>query len=344
MQRKYLVNVEDCLTCLKDISIALKHDSFERGYPVHLKLGEWQVVSLHLLPLVMAYRESPQIANPTIKIIKQLTSRVDVPVSSRHLLLQILQSLKEAFADKDVFITLMAKLIAAMDDDTETQADSDGRNGNTKDDMVEIIQIMCNLVSVPDPQPGDAGFTPLRKTLHKTYVTHFIQENLMDVLLFFAEEVEADQDVNQAWLVVEMLYHILTHIDPEVILSNRKAKGKKVLSELLERDQAHARLTRAPSSRHARFGTVMQQRDAVGGSSISASVSQMYQVSRGSKIWGQTFKDKEGSEQKRNLFHDPFFVDMEEGSVREHNQLNPYVRQSLGTTIDMSDHVLSGLC
>jgi len=173
-KRMYLVNESECSGCLKDLLIALKHDDSEKGYPIHLKLGDWQIVPDKLLPLLMAYRSAEDqqpIINPTIKMIKTLTTHLDVPPALKPVLLRTLQGHKEAFATKDVFVTLMGKLMQVMDDDAETQGDDSGARDSTMDvNMVDVIQIMCNLVSVPDPQPGDAGFTPLRKTLQKTYI------------------------------------------------------------------------------------------------------------------------------------------------------------------------------
>merc|ERR1719449_472076 len=87
----------------------------------------------------------------------------------------------------------------------------------------------------------------------------------------------------------------------------------------------------------------MQKRDALGGISNSATMIEKSEVSKGSRVWGRDFKNNLGSGNKQNMFHDPFFVDLEEGSVRDHNYINPHVKQALETSNDLSEAILSGL-
>jgi replication fork protection complex subunit Tof1/Swi1 len=339
---RYLVNKDECLTCLKDIEIALKQDNVDQGFMVHLKLGEWKVVSDHLIPLFIAYREEPIISSVVLKVLVRLTRRVDVFPNDKRRLLQHLQDYKEAFVKKDVFIIIMGMLVESLDeeDDTEQpQIETKEKQGTFED----VLTLIGNLMCTPDPNPGDAGYTPLRAQLQVWYIRHFHTEGVLDFLQLFAEQLEADHNVTQAWILVEILYHIVTQVDPEGILKSRKEKDKKVMAQLLEKAESHARLSRAPTSRHARFGTVMQHRDAVGGATFSASVSAINRVSKGSKVWGRDFKNSYGSENKQNMFHDPFFVDLEEGSVKEHNQINPHLRQANDSAHDLGESVCTGL-
>jgi hypothetical protein len=46
---------------------------------------------------------------------------------------------------------------------------------------------------------------------------------------------------------------------------------------------------------------------------------------------------------KSNLYHDPFFVDLQEGSVREHHQLHPCYAAASGARAIVDPEVLSGL-
>jgi hypothetical protein len=336
----YLGDPEECMTCLKDLLIALRQDNQEQGYMVHLKLGEWKVLSEHLVPLFAAYREKRDLATTVLKVMMHLTTHVDVHPSEKLRLLHYLQDYKEAFVKKDVFIILMHFLVESMEDEEDTQQKE---TAERSDAFEEILALLRNLMSVPDPRPGDAGYTPLRKTLQLSYIKHFHDEGVLDFFLLFAEQLESDRNADQVWALLEILYHIVTQLDPEGVMQSRKEKERRVLAELLERDQDHTRLTRTQSSRHSRFGTTIQKRDALGGVSTSATMFQTEGVSKSGRMAARDFRNNLGSGQKQNMFHDPFFADLEEGSVRDHNQLNPHVKQALETSNDLSESVLCGL-
>jgi hypothetical protein len=337
---QYLVNKDECMNCLKDLLIALKQDTRESGNLVHLKLGEWKVLPEHLVPLFAAYREDREMSTTVLKVLMHLTNHVEVNPMQKSTLLRYLQDYKEAFVKKDVFIILMGMLVESMEDEEETQQRGDGERNDV---FEEVLTLLCNLMSLPDPRPGDAGFTPMRQSLQLSYIRHFHDEGVLDFFLLFAEQLEADRNAEQVWALLEILYHIVAQLDPEIIMQTRNDKKKSVLKDLLERDQAHARITRSQGSRHSRFGTTMQKRDALGGVSNSASMGDNAAVSKGTKVWGRDFKNRLGSEKKMNMFHDPFFVDLEEGSVRDHNQINPHVRQSLEMAHDLGKDVLGGI-
>mmetsp|Transcript_47547 Transcript_47547/g.85848 ORF Transcript_47547/g.85848 Transcript_47547/m.85848 type:complete len:1148 (+) Transcript_47547:102-3545(+) len=343
-QEQYFCRKDECMSCLADISIALKHDSREpeRGYQVHLKLGEWKVLPSHLVPLFAAYREDPDISGTVLKVLTELTSRVHVMPRDMLRHLEYLQDYKEAFVKKDVFIILMGMLVAFMEEEDEEES---AQPSAKKEGFEDVLFLLRNLISVPDPRPGDAGYTPMRQTLQLSYINHFHDEGVLDFFLLFAETLESDRNEKQAWALLEILYHIVTQVDPEGLMeTTRKEKNKGILKDLLERDQAHARIHRPKSSRHSRFGTVLERRDATGGITIVSSVwQQANPVTKGKKMWNKDFKNKAGNERKHNMFHDPYFVDLEEGSVKDHNQLNPHVRVALGVGTDLSEAVLEGL-
>jgi len=279
-------------------------------------------------------------ATTVLKVLMQLTMHVDVHPIEKMRLLHYLQDYKEAFVKKDVFIILMGMLVESMEDEEETQQRGDGERNDV---FEEVLTLLRNLMSVPDPRPGDAGFTPMRKDLQLSYIRHFYDEGVLDFFLLFAEQVESDRNAEHVWSLLQIVYHIIAQVDPEGVMRSRKDKDRRVLAGLLERDQAYARINRTQSSRHSRFGTTMTTRDALGGTSTSASMHQVTQASKGTRMWHKDFRNNQGSDKKQNMFHDPFFVDLEEGSVRDHNQLNPHVRQALETSNDLSDGVLSGL-
>ena len=71
-------------------------------------------------------------------------------------------------------------------------------------------------------------------------------------------------------------------------------------------------------------------------SEVSASVMQKELIRKGSALLKREFRNPLGSDKRQSMFHNPFFVDLAEGSVRDHNQLNPHVSGAqdfdIGTT------------
>eukprot|EP00929_Paragymnodinium_shiwhaense_P021216 TRINITY_DN138_c0_g1_i1.p1 TRINITY_DN138_c0_g1~~TRINITY_DN138_c0_g1_i1.p1 ORF type:complete len:1116 (-),score=365.72 TRINITY_DN138_c0_g1_i1:252-3599(-) len=348
----YLVNRDECLLCLKDLEILLKQDTAERGNAVHVKLGAWKVLPVHLLPLFEAYREDHQISVSVLKVAALLTSRTQAPYAEQLQNLEYLQDYKESFAKKDVFIVLMKMLVENMEEDElEEEAKQDvstSQGVRTPEDRKMIFEallmLLRNLVSVPDPLPGDAGFTPMRRSIQIAYIRYFYDEGFLDFMLFFAETMNTDQNVSQAWALLDILYHMCTQVNPDRLTSNRRAKERGRLGMLLGKQEVATKLVGPQTSRHSRFGTMMHARSVTGGSAIVTSVNQISTASKGSAILRREYKNQEGrTEQKRNVFQDPFFVDLEEGAAREHNQINPFARNAYEAEKDLGQTVMDGL-
>mmetsp|Transcript_44548 Transcript_44548/g.123379 ORF Transcript_44548/g.123379 Transcript_44548/m.123379 type:complete len:1118 (+) Transcript_44548:113-3466(+) len=344
LPRQYLVNRPHCLQCLKELLMDLKTPSAALVEAIHLKLGEWRTLPEHLIPLFEAYREDPEIAIAVLKLFALLTTRIQAVTEKGFMQLEYLQDYKEAFAKRDIFIVLMRLLVENMDDEEEEQGENKSAPGDRRQIFPFLLTLIRNLVSVPDPRPGDAGFTPLRRNVQHTYIKHFHNEGLFDFLLLIGESVETDSDMVQAWNLLDIIYHICTQVNPEDLTSDRKAKDKTSLAALLERDRAAAKLLMPTASRHSRFGTAMMSRSDVGGLRILSTVHDTSVVDKGKGMWRKEFMDpKARSENKQNMFHDPFFVDLEEGSVRDHNKIYPLSRNGQDVPNDLGNSVIDGL-
>jgi len=282
-KKVYLVNKENCMTCLMDILGILNKDSEEKGFITHLKLGEWKVLPEHLIPLFAAYREDKELSNLVLKIFVHLTTPKKVNPQDIGKMVHCLQDYKEAFARKDIFIILMGMLVENFGDE-ETQQDESRDESESRDVFADIFKLLCNITSVPDPRPTDAGYTPMRKTLQLSYIRLFHDEGVFDFFQLFAEQLEQEKNADQIWSLLQILYHIVAQVDPAGTMQMEKDKDKKVLADLLKKDEAFARVNRTQMTRHSRFGSTLQRRDAVGGVSTSASMNQSGQASKGSKI------------------------------------------------------------
>jgi len=334
-KQKYLARERDqCLTALLDLDKMLEEDSPESGYVVRQQLGEWQVLRRRMIPLFVSYQKDSELATNVVQLMVKLTTRVGLYGSDELQHLRHLQDYKEAFSKSDIFTVLLRLVMEALDNEA----------GPGQQFFKDVLVLIRNLVSVPDPGPGDAGYTPLRRRLQLTYIRHFHDEGVLDFFHFLGEQLvmREENNADQVWAVAEILYHICTTFDPQEMWKRRKEQKKRDLSELLARDKADSKLMAPQSSRHSRFGTSMQTFSADGSLNVSASVMQKSIIQKSSALLKKEFRNPLGSEKKQNMFHNPFFVDLAEGSVRDHNQLNPHVRGALDDRADHSEKVLLG--
>ncbi|CAK9061719.1 unnamed protein product [Durusdinium trenchii] len=322
-----------CMTSLGDVDVLLKqHDSPENGYMLRRKLGEWQVLRTRIIPLFIAYFKDSELVTNVVQLMVLLTTRVGLYGAEELEHLQHLQDYKEGFSKSEVFTILVRLLLDALDQEVGGQRF-----------FKDVLVLIRNLVSVPDPGPGDAGFTPLRSRLQLTYIRHFFDEGVLSFFHFLGEQlVLREEDADQVWALADILYHICAHFDPQEMWQSRRGRNKSELAELLARDKADSKLITSQSSRHSRFGTSMQTFSADGSLNVSASVMQKSIIQKSSALLKKEFRNPLGTDKKQNMFHNPFFVDLAEGSVREHNQLNPHVRGSLDDRASHSERILQG--
>lgn len=332
-QQYYYRSRDECMTSLGDVDVLLKqHDSPENGYMLRRKLGEWQVLRTRIIPLFIAYFKDSELVTNVVQLMVLLTTRVGLYGAEELEHLQHLQDYKEGFSKSEVFTILVRLLLDALDQEVGGQRF-----------FKDVLVLIRNLVSVPDPGPGDAGFTPLRSRLQLTYIRHFFDEGVLSFFHFLGEQlVLREEDADQVWALADILYHICAHFDPQEMWQSRRGRNKSELAELLARDKADSKLITSQSSRHSRFGTSMQTFSADGSLNVSASVMQKSIIQKSSALLKKEFRNPLGTDKKQNMFHNPFFVDLAEGSVREHNQLNPHVRGSLDDRASHSERILQG--
>eukprot|EP00434_Breviolum_minutum_P013824 symbB.v1.2.012189.t2/scaffold835.1/size159100/16 len=196
-----------CLTSLLDLDKMLKEDSPESGYMVRQKLGEWQVLPRRIIPLFLSYPKDSELVTHVVQLMVQLTTRVGLSGSEELQHLRHLQDYKEAFSKSDIFTCLLRLVMEGLDNEA----------GPGQQFFKDIVVLIRNLVSVPDPGPGDSGFTPLRRRLQLTYIRHFHDEGVLDFIHYLGEELVKNEEnkSDEVWAVAGILYHICTNFDPQ---------------------------------------------------------------------------------------------------------------------------------
>mmetsp|Transcript_13560 Transcript_13560/g.15767 ORF Transcript_13560/g.15767 Transcript_13560/m.15767 type:complete len:216 (+) Transcript_13560:104-751(+) len=177
-KQKYLIKERNqCLASLIDLNKMLQEDLPDNGYLVRRKLGEWQVVRTRIIPLFVAYEKDTELTTNVVQMMVKLTTRVGLYGSEELEHLRHLQDYKEAFSKSDIFTVLLRLVMEALDNE----------DGPGQQFFKDVLVLIRNLVSVPDPGPGDAGYTPLRRQLQLTYIRHFHDEGVLDFFHFLGE-------------------------------------------------------------------------------------------------------------------------------------------------------------
>jgi len=340
----YVADKEPCSQRLKEMLTILEGDT--EGFAAHLKLGEWKVVSNQLVPLLSYYRDDLLLFTNVLRVLVMLTAKKTLYGQDQMRHLEQLQGYKEALAQEEVFVVLMAAVVVNFDEDEEVETKEGEGDAAKKPKVLEsILELFRHIMSIPDPSLGDPGFTPIRRDLQKVYIQHFHKEGVFDFLLLYSEGCIHDEDSKKAWLLADILYSICAHLDPESLAQGREAaKEKDLLTELMTREKADTRIRAPAATRHKSFGTAIQSRTAEGTKHMKTSVLESWSVTKGSALGRREFQDRSAlNEKKQNMFHDPWFIDLEEGSVRDHNQLNTRVKNMLDMGRAIDESVLGGL-
>jgi hypothetical protein len=337
---------EEAQSCLRDAQIALSNESFHTRSAVHFKLGQWHVVQDNLVPLLCAYREDRQLTEPAIDICSTLTQRFDRDSPQFDERVRFLQDHKQALVKKDLFILLQDFIVESLDDDIGEDVEDQKAEEILQSRQVmfdKLFNLFRNILCIPDPHAGDPGFTPKRGNLQVDCLKLMCQEGFMDMLSLLLENQDVLDDEKKAWTMLDILYHMTAILDPELLVSSTARSKKHVLKESLGKSLLAEKLSMSTSSRHSRFGTMMIKQDSITGiQQMSSSLSGIASNAKGNRVMSREFKDRAGSDRKLNMFHNPFFIDLEEGQVREHSALNIHLKTT-GQRQDLPAETLEAL-
>eukprot|EP00746_Dinoflagellata_sp_MGD_P164688 gnl/MRDRNA2_/MRDRNA2_93459_c0_seq1.p1 gnl/MRDRNA2_/MRDRNA2_93459_c0~~gnl/MRDRNA2_/MRDRNA2_93459_c0_seq1.p1 ORF type:complete len:1316 (-),score=289.11 gnl/MRDRNA2_/MRDRNA2_93459_c0_seq1:10-3957(-) len=352
-RRIWLCQPKDALAALKDLQNHLKVDD---DLLVRLYLGKHRVFPDKLVPFFKSHRTDRELVAQIFKVMLRLTAPVSKEVTNLWMHIEHLQDAKEAvLEDKDNFLIISTMLVDEMGDAEQEdksadnkQIDVDAAPDQKKGMTFEmILALISNLMMIPDPVPGSPGFQPQRKNMQLQYIRLFVDESFFAVFAFFLEKLDVSKNRAQAWAFLEVFYHVCTKVDPERACRAKKPQRyKHMLGDMLSKVDLIRKARTPQSSRHSRFGTLIERRathlseEGKTVVQLSHSVEEVYRK-EGSRARG--FRGSRNTESKPNLFLDPTFVDLQEGSCREHDRVNPYILSSRELPADLPDAVFECL-
>ena len=189
-----------------------------------------------------------------------------------------------------------------------------------------VLTLIRHILEIPDPKPGDPGYSIARETMQIQLIKHLSDEGVLEVLIMFAEQVDLPRFKHLNWLFFEVFYHICATIPPGEI-ANYDQLLKVDLTRLLDMEKKKMYAQVPQYTRHSRFATasvlkaVLPARGGTGGLDLGNN-SLLNQKAARTKFYrerkmpgfvgpdGQSVEPSGGTGAPANIFKDPAFIDI----------------------------------
>jgi len=286
----------------------------------YIFLAEQRSVQEKFKPLFLHWRDDEVVQRLTLRIILRMTSPPADLQQRRDDFIRCQQDIKESLIVKDFYIILVQMIVKAMDEEAERQraGDASDEEGPSLKTAKLVLATINNLLQIPDPQPGDEGFTQQRGNLQVLLFNQLHAEQLLDVIGLFTEQLRSSAAYRKmVWVFLEVHYHILAHLSPSQLL-DPKAFSRQ-FSHLLKTESILKRDPGSRSSRHSRFGTNLVVKHQDGTTQHITSVTMGAQLSMPAEqadtsIGGRRkLRDKTARNEKKDIRHHICFKDLQHG-------------------------------
>ncbi|CAD7961189.1 unnamed protein product [Amoebophrya sp. A120] len=141
--------------------------------------------------------------------------------------------------------------------------------------VTDCLLLFRNLVAIPDPKPGDPGYTDNRRYLQLKFVKMYAKLELMPLLNTWAgEEFPMENNTRKhsdltfrdrfaRWVIFDLIYYMITKLSPAEIIEVEGGTKRDLLADYLKKDKAmraqHKKSSIKP--RHGGFGVSTSMRE-----------------------------------------------------------------------------------
>jgi len=279
----FVKNEGRCMKSLKRIRKELNIESKEEKNDALILFGDVGLLQNYLIPLAEGYGTDTKLLIEVFKVTLQLTMPIGPSDhTNAEKRLNHLRKNKSEFLKKGVLSSYLQIL------DTTLGVPSSKRTATDRLVVELTLWLLRNLLNTPDAPPAK-GIGPTQnahfKHLHDDFRTMLSREGVVDLILFLVDFVTGEG--NESWNVImlEIMYHlfrgiqvddlVLTKLDDSLagltpFKDPRRAvqSSRRPAAELAETDELAAMLVKSraktvhlqktESSRHARFGGMLQ--------------------------------------------------------------------------------------
>ena len=199
----------DCLECLKDLQRFLRRDdTFDRQ--VFHRLGQWDLVSTDLVPLIVAYQEDQDIVYNALKILTFLTMPVDPTSDLLHTQCKYLMRIKECFLANDALAVIVGLLSRPL-----------ARYPRLSEKDILVVQLVLtfirNLLCI-DSAMRDLGLENPAEEEHKAQkdvlLQRMLKDNVLELVLLVAQHCNEKTFKNDAPLVLHIVHQVFDGFSP----------------------------------------------------------------------------------------------------------------------------------
>eukprot|EP01052_Picozoa_sp_SAG31_P008100 SAG31_NODE_400_length_16240_cov_5.159098_9_plen_531_part_00 len=263
----------DWYACCRELVRHLRNQD-KINQPVFRRLGEWDVMNNHLVPLLLHAKQNPQTTDKQIFNFAKLFTLLTFPPDKeldfdiKASCYKYVQAHKSACLREGVLSSFMGVLIKPLENAMLKQ--------QTEDDIVKVelmLVLFSNLFSLPsqaDVQFGAVDYAEAQQ-LQRNLVSAAIRENLLDTLLYITQNVLDPANKALNLKVLQVWCGILQCRDPRKLAATKinaheEEKSKReALAAQRARVQAHAERRRRErakqllaGSRHGRWGGALK--------------------------------------------------------------------------------------
>ncbi|KAI5080095.1 hypothetical protein GOP47_0005574 [Adiantum capillus-veneris] len=254
------VKSEHCLENLKNLQRFLRRDH-PTSRPVFKQLGKWNTIGRDLVPIILQYRDDPELIINAVKVVVFLTMPVDALSENVAQQLDYLLDFKACFLHNDAIAVIMTLLEEPLEHlESQTFSEDDWK-------VVQLVlTLMRNLVEIQDLSLQKVAVNESMRviSIRDKVLEHLFEENVMDLLLALAQHISGPTGLlrQDSILFLEIFHHVFWGQSPEKLatannsklLVKRQKKPSGLLRAITEQEKEQLKDLRLKDlSRHSAF-------------------------------------------------------------------------------------------
>ncbi|KAI8832846.1 timeless protein-domain-containing protein [Chytriomyces cf. hyalinus JEL632] len=250
---KYVAG-DEAMECLRDLKRLLRMDNDTPDRRVFAVMGEWNVLSRDLVPLLIHSDVNDEREYKRALLIVQLlvpltwTTSDDAHALSPDQITTLL-TYKDAFLADKVVDQIMLVLVKSLSLSYRDRSEKD----NAKIRL--IITLFRNLLAIKDPQVSAAASAEnyYRASLQEKLIVAFNKSNVLSLILTFAASMDEKEFSDYNMLVLEIVFLLFNNRTVKSLLQSTQTVQSETLSMLAKKELSE-KAARPLASRHSRFG------------------------------------------------------------------------------------------
>ncbi|KAF0689490.1 Aste57867_19047 [Aphanomyces stellatus] len=246
---------EDCEEWVHDLQRAIRRDHATYRL-VGKTLGRWKILQKKLLPLLINHQNDWSLVFSILKVLVMLTMKPTNESDNIAVQLNYLRGYKHAFLQHGVIQVLMAILVEPLSREGSSRTPQDYLN------MELVLTLFRNLLAVPNEDVRlVTSATNHMARLQEDLVAILHEENVFDMLLLFAEDIDAAENREWNLLVMEMFDLVLQASTPKQLVASIVPEGQNVNTSIAPESTLVSQLHKDNKSksynRHSNFGGML---------------------------------------------------------------------------------------